>query len=153
MGFFGRFFGNEYDRDYGHRRDSGNMRDWGYGAGVWGNANRDSGRFGYDRNFQGSGTGYDRNFFGNRPTNYGDAYGDRSYRNPMRTTRGDYGSNYDQGFFGAGHDRHTHDRNWSGGRGMHFEPEMERGRWGSREGSWTRGYDRSGRGGYDGGWF
>jgi hypothetical protein len=125
MGMFGRFFGNDYDRDFG-RSEWGNGPGHRFGAGPRREGQPTYGRQGYDRGFRdfGGSQGYDRGF-----RNFGGQGYDRGFRgdqhlrqpfpvrpshtlSPMSHT-GSHGG-YDVGYFGIDYDRDMR----GGGRGF-----------------------------------
>lgn len=144
-------FGRDYDRDFGARRsawDRGYDRtyrsDWNRGDRdnrFWGGASR------YDREMGAS--GYDRGYKSRWQTDFGDPFGDRTSRTPMRMIRGEYEGGYDRGYRGE----NRYGRDFYEANPMGYEP------YSGRRGTWSRGYDRGyrgsgrGRGGYDSGWF
>lgn len=175
-------FGRDYDRDFGYRgggtwnRDNRNYQaGWDRGdnrnyQGGWDRGESDFSYYGggnrYDRS---SGAmGYDRGYKSRWQTDYGDPFGDRAARTPMRMIRGEYESRYDRGYQGnAGYQGYQGDPGYQGanryGRDyyeanpMGYDPYSGGQGYAGREGTWMRGYDRnnyrtSGRG-YDTGWF
>lgn len=95
MARFGRTFGNEYDRDFGPRRDWGEPTDrWGQGTGYQGGWRGGDRGFGgyyggdrYDRGFRNiPGTGYDRSYRTFVPTGY-----DRGFRGNQWGNQGSWG--------------------------------------------------------------
>ena len=134
MARFGRNFGNEYDRDFGPRRDWGETTDrWGQGGGSQGGWHGNERGFGgypaadrYDGAFRNSPSPrYDRSYRTFAPSEY-----DRVYRGGHREMQGNRqdqggwgrepfpvrpstsshpmtgrGTGYDHGFFGAEYDR------------------------------------------------
>jgi hypothetical protein len=155
-------FGRDYDRDYGYRGGTWNRdydrnfrADWNRGdrdIGDRGVGNRDMGYWGgnrYDRDF--GAMGYDRSYKSRWETDFGDPFGDRSARTPMRMIRGEYEGG-DRGYQGA----NRYGRDYYEANPMGYDPYAGRPGYTGREGTWMRGYDRnyrtSGRG-YDTGWF
>lgn len=122
--------GTTYDRDRNWNRDQNWNRDR-YGAGT------------YDRNYYGYGTmGYDRGYKSRWETDYGDPFGDRTSRTPIRVMNEEFHGRYDRDMTAGP----TYDRNY---RGVGYDPYYG-----------ARGYDRTAgyRGwgttrGYDRGWF
>jgi hypothetical protein len=165
-------FGNDYDRDYGYRRNwgtgydntyrMGNRTGYDRNWGTWGTyANdRDNGYMGGDRDYGYMGGGYDRDYKSRWQTDYGDPFGDRGANTPMRMIRGEYRSDYDRNFRPTGYDRNFgynasagYDRDYYEANPMGYDPYPTRNYMG-REGTWGRGYDRNNPGrGYDNGWF
>lgn len=178
-------FGRDYDRDYGYgyegygagRGYDFGYRQGGYQGGGWGGYDREYGHRG-DRFGGTEFHGYDRGYKSRWQTDYGDPFGDRDSRTPMRMIRGEFrGSDRD---VNAGYDRDTrygayergygHNANpasyepygdWYGAGNRGRERGWNRGRenqndW-NRGRSWNRGGNRFGygaqRGGYDRGWF
>lgn len=132
-----------YDREFG--------RDWnpGYDRGYRGEA----GWRGYEgEGMMGRGR-YDRGFKSRWQTDYGDPFGDRAARTPMRMIRGEFGGSGDR--FGWGS---SYDRDYSG-HSMAYDPYLRMPRGMPSENRWNR-YDRGYRGNemgrrgrYDSGWY
>lgn len=162
-------FGRDYDREYGYRgtwdRDRGyaaGSPGYGYGGSSWG---------GYDRGYGFTGDAYDRGYKSRTQTDFGDPFGDRTSRTPMRMIHGEF-RGYDRGFRGydrgfRGYDRgfRGYDTGYTGGglgrtgrygaNPMGYEPYEGRGDW-NRGAGWNRGTERgygARGGGYDRGWF
>lgn len=108
--------GYGYDRDLGNRMVGGVQRGWNRVE----NETRDAFDMGgYDREYGAGaanrGYGYDRDYKSRWQTDYGDPFGDRTSRTPIRMTRGEYHApGYDRGYgpnansggyAGAGYDR------------------------------------------------
>ena len=178
MGMFNR---NNYD--YGYRTGGyrGNDRDLGYGGAGHGynreGYNREGwnrggyGATGYDRNYYGYGNdrGYARDYKSRWETDYGDPFGDRTSRTPIRMMNEEFhGGGYDRDY-NAGM-RNRYDREYRGGNystGVGNDPYYgtgdTRGNMGyGNRGGYNAGYRGWGynedRGygnnrGYDSGWF
>jgi hypothetical protein len=154
-------FGRDYDREYGY--GAGNRPGRMYGAG-WG---------GYDRSFRGryGAMEYDADhgYKSRWQTDYGDPYGDRINRTPIRVIRGEFHGGYGADYRAAGYDRGfggARDRPSGYGR-VDYDPYRSRGAFEGPPGRWNRG--AWGRGGswreegpgyrgysenrYDTGWF
>ncbi|HEX6070731.1 MAG TPA: hypothetical protein VFZ18_12935 [Longimicrobiaceae bacterium] len=118
-----------YDRDLGRNWHRGYDRGYRNEAG-WG---------GFDRGgMRGEGR-YDRGFKSRWQTDYGDPFGDRAARTPMRMIRGEFRGHEDRGF-GWG----SYDRDYSSSP-MGYDPYFDPSRRMSTPGQWNR-YDRGYRG-------
>lgn len=148
-------FGRDYDREYG------------YGAGPRGNRMYGTGWGGYDRNYRagyGGATEYDEGYgYKSRwQTDFGDPYGDRSNRTPMRVIRGEFRGDYGGDY--RGFSRPDYDRSGRyGANPMSYDPYENRGGYQGRGTGWNRGgrwnaganrdYPGYGENRYDRGWF
>ncbi len=151
-------FGRDYDRDYGNRGDTWNRgydRSYRSGGGSYdrGGMTRDNRGWaasGYDRDMRTS--GYDRAYKSRWQTDFGDPFGDRTARTPMRMIRGEYQSGYDRGFRGSNRDLERgntgYGRDYYEANPMSYDPHPA----GNRGGNRARGNRPYGRG-YDAGWF
>lgn len=127
-------FGPDYDREYGYGAGPRPGRMYG---GGWG---------GYDRSFRGGygGMGYDADYgYKSRwQTDYGDPYGDRVNRTPMRVIRGEFHGGYGADYGAARHDRGMYgerDRPFGyGTRPVNTDPYRSRGAFEGRPGRWNR---------------
>ena len=161
-------FGRDYDRDYGYR--GGNRYGGGgYDRGLRGRAqyawnetkDETSEMFGrdYDRNYRGSGTrggygtsdrdrsygrgGYDRGYKSRAETDYGDPFGDRQNRTPIRMVNEDRDrGGYDRGYRARGYGATGYDRDY-GTNPMGYDPSGN-----TRGGYGNAGYDRGFRRNY-----
>lgn len=163
-------FNRDYDRDYGYRgtgrgardydRDLGGRfhRPFGASRGGWTGYDRDLGyrgtHRGYDQPYWGYDTWrYDAEYKSREQTDFGDPFGDRQQRTPIRVVDEDR----DRGWFGGGRDydrefARRYGRDYYARNPMGYDPYETRGsdlgRLGGRGG---RGY--RGRVDYDRGWF
>jgi hypothetical protein len=155
-------FGNDYDNDFGYRTGR-----WGaYDRGYLGNAGERAGwrdEPGYDRGYTAfggnPGNEYDRGYKNRWQTDYGDPFGDRTSRTPMRAIRGPYRTQhpcYDRGYLGYDRGYSPMDRNLRSGYGedyraanpMSYEP-YRRGSRNRYDERFSRLYGRD----RDAGWF
>lgn len=126
-----------YDRDLGDRMAGGARRGWN----KLENGARDAVDMGgYDRNYVygagapnrgGYGAGYDQDYKSRWETDYGDPFGDRSSRTPIRMTRGEYNApGYDRGYgnpgYSGGYSGVGYDRDY-GVNPMSYDPYANRG--------------------------
>lgn len=132
-------------RGYDHQQFRGERPRWSTSAGLpggnrggnagmrydrdMGRGNRDFQNTGsmYDREFQGgygadAGYGYDRGYKSRQETDYGDPFGDRQNRTPIRMTRGEYQGGGSRG----GASRGGYDTGYRGGNRENRNPRYER---------------------------
>ena len=120
--------------DNGYRGGTGYAGGTGYGAGTgntgynrdynrstfrggWGNTNDYDRDYGYNAET----TGYDRNYKSRAQTDFGDPFGDRQSRTPIRMIRGEYEGGYDNNFRAGNRNEYegAYDNNFrSGNRGF-----------------------------------
>lgn len=151
LGDRGGLWNRGYDRMHGFSRDQPEPRERYLGMYRY---EPDMGANRYDRDRETP--GYDRDNRSRWQTNFGDPFGDRAARTPMRVIRGGYRTGYDQGYRGGdrsdvryGRDR-SYDRDFRRADPTGYDPYASRGETGPRgneRSRWT--YGR----GYDTGWF
>jgi hypothetical protein len=136
-----------YRNDVGYRGDTGYRNDTGYRGGTgytgatgytaysndydrtgyrggWGNTADYDRDYGYNADT----VGYDRNYKSRAQTDYGDPFGDRQSRTPIRMIRGEYEGGYDNNFRAGnrGYRGNTYDRDY-GANPMGYDPYYDRG--------------------------
>lgn len=166
-------FGRDYDRNYGAGRNNYDRGMRGRAQHMWnetkdetseafgrdrdrdrnygGNMNRGYGTagpaYGYDRNY--GATGYDRGYKSRTETDYGDPFGDRQNRTPIRVMRGEYeGGGYDRNYSRNNNNNNNtgrtgYDRNYSANP-MGYDPYYNNSGYDNqrRSAGGMRGYDR-----------